>query len=192
MRCSANQGSDRGKALAFRARTGTHPHPPVVTYESLEKSRALERVCCGSVDRQRLYMSEIRSPFNHCHREIARATGVSSQLRLSARPQESSGDVPTCRGRPQPNSAESSASPSTCFCAQSVRPTGNSVKFRRPTRSRTGRSRFRPQGALSRRPAQGGSVLLFALLRTAGLGTCQHSGSSYIRASFFPGIWAYC
>lgn len=26
------------------------------------------------------------------------------------------------------------------------------------------------------------------LLRTAGLGTCQHSGGSYIRASFFPGI----
>lgn len=41
-------------------------------------------------------------------------------------------------------------------------------------------------------PGRGGGVLFFTGPRTAGLEPCQHSGGSYITASFFfffPGIW---
>lgn len=125
--------------------------------------------------------------WNH---EISSATVSAGSLAFPHGNRKAKVASPLVWGWLQPASSEPSTYPTvSCFCKQRMPPTELRIIQDGEKRGESqellnftfrGRSHdIQPRLEVS---------YFFTLLWTAGLGTCQHSGGSYIRASFFPGI----
>lgn len=172
----------------------------IFTCASLERRACLESVCGSSVDMLHFFLFEIWSPFNHCRLEPWPLQSHWWQLATSApciatKKQVGGLVLPLVRVA------------AAClylpiywvlsFCHRELRLQAKEATASKIQRGGGGRKQRRETQELFNFTLRGRShdiqprvevSYFFTLLWTAGLGTCQHSGGSYIRASFFPGI----